>query len=119
MDVHSVGGVGTPWRLKGKGIIKAVVFACGCNLRCPQCQNWTTTYDGREKAFTPDEDAILMSKTRRRYGVDRMAISGGESALNKPWLIKYVEKLKKLNPDDKARIHIDTNATILTEEYID
>jgi len=51
---HSVGGVGTPWHLKNaKGYIEAAVFACGCNLRCPQCQNWTTTYHGKVHPFPP------------------------------------------------------------------
>ena len=117
---HSVGGVGTPWHLKkSHGYIEAAVFACGCNLRCPQCQNWTTTYCGKETALTPREAAVLMTDTRRRYRVNRMAISGGESTLNRPWLVKYVQELRKLSPDEKARIHVDTNATILTRDYID
>jgi len=33
---HTVGGVGTPWCLKGShGYIEAACFAAGCNLRCP------------------------------------------------------------------------------------
>ncbi|MBS7655525.1 radical SAM protein [Candidatus Bathyarchaeota archaeon] len=117
---HSVGGVGTPWWLKSKtGYIEAAAFTCGCNLRCPQCQNWTTTYNGRETPLTPKEAALLMTEKRRKYGVDRMAISGGESTLNKPWLIQYIKELKKLNSDSKARFHVDTNSTILTKDYID
>lgn len=117
---HTVGGVGTPWYLKGSyGHIEAAVFACGCNLRCPQCQNWTTTYCGKEAALTPKEAAVLMTDTRRRCRVDRMAISGGESTLNRPWLIRYIRELRELNPDSKARFHVDTNATVLTKDYID
>ena len=48
-----------------------------------------------------------------------MAISGGESTLNYRWLIAYLKNLKKLNPDKDARFHVDTNAVILTKEYID
>lgn len=40
---HTVGGVGTPWYLKGTRYVEAACFAPGCNFRCPQCQNWTTT----------------------------------------------------------------------------
>ncbi|MEM2339563.1 MAG: radical SAM protein [Nitrososphaerales archaeon] len=117
---HSVGGVGTPWWLKkGYGSIEVATFACGCNFRCPQCQNWTTTYCGKEVALTPREAALLMTHTRRMHGGNRMAISGGECTLNKPWLIQYIQELKKLNPDEKARFHIDTNASILTKDYID
>lgn len=70
-------------------------------------------------ALTPEEAAVLMTDIRRRYRVDRMAISGGESTLNRPWLVQYIRELKKLNPDDKASFHVDTNASILTGDYID
>jgi pyruvate formate lyase activating enzyme len=117
---HPVGGVGTPWWLKRKyRYIEAAAFACGCNFRCPQCQNWTTTYCGKDIALTPKEAALLMTDTRKRYRVDRMAISGGECTLNREWLIQYIKELKRLNPDLKARFHIDTNASILTKDYID
>jgi pyruvate formate lyase activating enzyme len=117
---HTVGGVGTPYWLKGKhGYIEAACFAAGCNLRCLQCQNWETAYTGKGKALTPLEAAELITATRKKFGVDRMAISGGESTLNRRWLVEYVKALKKLNPDANARIHVDTNATILTRDYID
>lgn len=117
---HTVGGVGTPWYLKnGKEYVEAAVFACGCNLRCPQCQNWEITYRGKGSALTPEEAALKMTLMRRSCGVDRMAISGGESTLNRPWLIQYIEELRRLNPDGRARIHVDTNASILTKDYID
>lgn len=116
---HPVGGVGTPWWLKGKYYVEVAVFACGCNLRCPQCQNWTTTYCGKGEALDPRKAAILMTLARRRYGVDRMAISGGECTLNRKWLVRYIEELRSLNRDERARFHVDTNATLLTEDYID
>lgn len=117
---HGAGGVGTPWWIKGtRPFIEVATFACGCNLRCPQCQNWTTTYNGMESLHTPKEAAILMTGARRRFGVDRMAISGGESTLNPPWLLAFLQHLKALNPDPAARLHVDTNATLLTKDYID
>lgn len=117
---HSVGGVGTPWYLKKSyGFIEAACFACGCNFQCKQCQNWRTTYCGKESALTPREAALLMSDTRRCYRVDRMAISGGECTLNKKWLLQYLSELKKQNPDKNARFHVDTNGSILTKDYLD
>ena len=57
---HAVGGVGTPWRLKKSyGFIETACFTCGCNFQCPQCQNWTSTYNGKEIALTPREAALL------------------------------------------------------------
>jgi pyruvate formate lyase activating enzyme len=117
---HTVGGVGTPYWLKGPhGYIETACFASGCNLRCPQCQNWETTYSGQGKPLTPKKAAGLMTAARRKFRVDRMAISGGESTLNRKWLVEYVTELKRLNSDENARIHVDTNATILTRDYID
>lgn len=120
---HPVGGVGTPWYLKGKGYIEVALFTAGCNFRCPQCQNWTITYRGKEnneyKALFPKEAAEVMTKLRNKFKVDRIAISGGECTLNRRWLIEYLKELKKLNPDKEARLHVDTNGSLLTEDYID
>ncbi|MEN2985638.1 MAG: radical SAM protein [Thermodesulfovibrionaceae bacterium] len=120
---HPVGGVGTPWYLKGEGYIEVALFTAGCNLRCPQCQNWTTTYRSREdiehKVLTPKEAAERITQIRRKYKVNRMAISGGECTLNRRWLIEYLRELKRLNPDREARLHVDTNGSLLTEDYID
>jgi len=116
---HTVGGVGTPWWIKGKGYIEVACFAAGCNLRCPQCQNWSTAYLNKGQPLTPQDAAKIMTMLRKRYKVDRIAISGGEPTLNPEWLIEYIKELKKLNPDPQARLHVDTNGTVLTPEYID
>ena len=120
---HPVGGVGTPWWMKQRGnyhhYIEVACFAHGCNLRCPQCQNYTITYNNITKPMTPHEAAATLTAYRNKYGVDRMAISGGEPTLNRKWLIEFFRELKRLNPDKEARFHLDTNATILTPDYID
>ena len=67
----------------------------------------------------PTEAAERLTIARKKFGVDRMAISGGESTLNRTWLIEFVRALKNLNPDSDARIHVDTNGSILTKDYID
>ncbi len=117
---HAVGGVGTPWELKRSyAFIEAACFTAGCNFRCPQCQNWTATYCGKEMALTPREASMLMTDARKTYRVDRMAISGGECTLNRKWLIQYLQELKKRNSDKNARFHVDTNGSILTGNYLD
>ncbi len=117
---HSVGGVGTPWWLKSRGRnIEVACFAAGCNFNCPQCQNWDITYLAEGKAMTPVEAAERMTAARQEFRVDRMAISGGESTLNRRWLVSYINELKRLNPDPSSRIHVDTNGSILTKDYID
>ena len=120
---HAVGGVGTPYWLKPRGIscgfIEVACFAHGCILRCPTCQNWAIAYSAAEDPLSPVEAARIMSYERGRYGVDRMAISGGESTLNRRWLLGFLRELKNLNRDERARIHVDTNAVVLTPGYID
>jgi pyruvate formate lyase activating enzyme len=114
---HTVGGVGTPYKLKGYRYIEVVNFTAGCNLRCPQCQNWSTTYCGKEAPLTPREAAERITRLGRLYGVERFAVSGGEPTLNRKWLVEYFKELRRLNPH--ARIHLDTNATLLIPDYID
>jgi pyruvate formate lyase activating enzyme len=118
---HSVGGVGTPWLVKksGQRYVEVACFAHGCNLRCPQCQNYMVTYDNVAPALTAFEAAAVLTAERNKYGVDRMAISGGEPTLNRAWLIRFFEELRRLNPDEEARLHLDTNATVLTPEFVD
>jgi len=117
---HSVGGVGTPWWVKksGQRYIEVACFTHGCNLRCLQCQNYTVTYDNVTPPSTPLEAAAVLTAQRKEYGVDRMAISGGEPTLNRPWLIRFFQELRRLNSDSLARLHLDTNATVLTPEYV-
>jgi pyruvate formate lyase activating enzyme len=117
---HAVGGKATPWWLKAeRRHIEVAIWAAGCNLRCPQCQNYTTTYDGVGKPVTPQQAALLVTHARHRYGVDRMAVSGGEATLNRPWLVGFFQTLKALNSDPQARLHLDSNGTLLTPDYID
>jgi pyruvate formate lyase activating enzyme len=117
---HSVGGKGTPWNLKSRfRYIEVAIWAAGCNLRCPQCQNYATTYDGRSAPLTPGQAAQRITRARQRYGVDRMAISGGEATLNRPWLVAFFHALRELNPDPAARLHLDSNGTLLTPGYVD
>ncbi|MFQ5712344.1 MAG: radical SAM protein [Candidatus Geothermarchaeales archaeon] len=120
---HFVGGVGTPYWIKPRGrmgrYVEVACFAHGCILRCPTCQNWRVTYSSRLKPLSPVQTSKLMTLARREYGVDRMAISGGECTLNRRWLVNYVRELKALNADERARIHVDTNAVILRPDYVE
>jgi pyruvate-formate lyase-activating enzyme len=85
------------------------IWGAGCNLGCSQCQNYATTYDGVGGAVTPQQAALLVTHARQRYGVDRLAISGGEATLNRPWLVGYFQTLKALNPNPRS--------TTLTASY--
>ncbi len=119
---HHAGGVGTPKDTETTspfGYIEVACFTSGCLYRCPTCQNWQVTYLSNSESFTPKAAARKLTTVRKQFKVDRMAISGGESTLNRRWLIGFVSHLKHLNPDTSARIHVDTNASLLTPDYID
>lgn len=116
------GGVGTPWAVRKNATSQFLEICClvaGCNFRCPQCHNWTVTYMGNGQAQTPVEAARMLTGMRRQLSIDRFCLSGGEITLNRPWLIQLVQELKRLNPGPEARLHISTNGSLLTEDYID
>jgi pyruvate formate lyase activating enzyme len=121
---HAVGGVGTPWMAKKKAkvrnsYIEVACFTAGCNLRCSTCQNFDVTYNSHAPAITPIEAAKNLTAIRKKTHVDRLAISGGEPTLNLRWLKEFFIELRRRNSDAKARLHLDTNASILTPDSID
>jgi len=116
------GGVGTPWEARKNQTSEWLEICClvaGCNFRCPQCHNSVVTYMSKGPAYTSEEAAIMLTKTRRQLNLDRFCLSGGEITLNRPWLVQLLGELKKLNPEPETRFHISTNASLLTEDYID
>lgn len=116
--MHYVGGVGTPYWLKSsKDPIEAVGFTHGCNLRCPQCQNYPTALTSGGHLIEPYEASQILLGLKQNYEVDRITISGGESTLNRKWLVELIKSIK--NQDNNVNIHVDTNGTILTPNYID
>lgn len=116
---HMVGGVGTPVGIRDYiSPVEVALFTHGCNLRCPQCQNHIMAFTGGMEML-PHEAAAMLSNMRRIYRVNRMAFSGGECTLNRSWLVQAIKELKKLNQDEKSRIHVDTNGSLLTEDYLD
>jgi pyruvate formate lyase activating enzyme len=76
------------------------------------------TYNSTGEAVTPEQAAERLLKHALRVGVKRMAISGGEATLNRPWLLEFFSWLRNHATSD-YRLHLDTNATILTPNYID
>ncbi|MEA1894441.1 MAG: radical SAM protein [Euryarchaeota archaeon] len=114
---HLVGGVGTPYALKSRThSIEVTCFMHGCNYRCPQCQNHVMAFTGGV-AMTPETVAEMLARIKGVYQVERVAFSGGECTLNRKFLIESVKHLKRI--DNGVRIHVDTNGSLLTSDYID
>ena len=116
-EPHPVGGKATPWWARGRWYVEVAIWTAGCNLRCPQCQNYRVTYDNSSRPVTPREAAEALTRARLICGVDRIAVSGGEPTANRRWLVSLFRELRRLNPD--ARLHLDSNGTLLTRGYVD
>ena len=43
----------------------------------------------------------------------------GQCSLGEELLEQYFQALKALNPDSRARLHLDCNGTLLTPDYVD
>lgn len=116
---HTVGGKATPWwEVDYISYVEAAIWVAGCNLRCPQCQNYHVTYDNTSIPMTPKEAAIAVVKCHRDYNTRGIAISGGEPTINRRWLVEFFREVtKRVKP--KVRRHLDSNGTVLTPDYID
>ena len=118
-EPHSVGGKATPWYEKGYRYVEVAIWVAGCNLRCPQCQNYHVTYDNTTAPMTPLEAARILTYYRKYFKVKGIAISGGEPTINRRWLVEYFKYLREMNKEKDTRLHLDSNGTVLKPDYID
>jgi len=91
------------------------VFVHGCNYHCDLCHNWDMTFSSAGNSMNPTE-----AVSRLRLDPERdlwVGISGGEPTLNRTWLVETVRELRQTAPE--IRIQLDTNASLLTPDYID
>jgi len=118
-EPHVVGGKGTPWwEVNYLDYVETAVWVAGCNLRCPQCQNYHVTYDNVSTPMTPDEVAKLVVYYHRKYCTKGIAVSGGEPTINRRWLIEFFRCVSS-RVESRVRKHLDSNGTVLTPDYID
>ncbi|MEM2321512.1 MAG: anaerobic ribonucleoside-triphosphate reductase activating protein [Candidatus Bathyarchaeia archaeon] len=84
------------------GKISSVLFAPGCNLRCPYCQNWRIVVNP-QPPFLEEDEAIRILEERRRF-IDAVVITGGEPLIHKN-SPQFIKKLK----DGRFAVKLDTN----------
>lgn len=84
----------------------AVVFARGCNLRCPWCHNSSLVYPERYAPLIPEEEVISFLESRRGK-LKAVVVSGGEPTLQ-PDLLEFLRKLKEMG----YLVKLDTNGTM-------
>lgn len=86
------------------GMVAAVVFTPGCNLRCPWCHNPGLVRWPWDSLQT--EEAVLSFLRMRRNVLQGVVVTGGEP-LFLPDLDQFLEKLRGLG----YQIKLDTNGT--------
>ncbi len=91
------------------------IFTHGCNYRCDLCHNWDLTFSSTTRALTPAQTVgqLGLQPEKDRW----IGISGGEPTLYRKWLVATVRQLRQAAPE--SRIQLDTNASVLTPDYID
>lgn len=82
--------------------VASILFAPGCNLRCPFCHNWRIAVDP-QPPFLQEGAALDILEDRKKY-VDAVVISGGEPCMHKE-LPKFLSKLKERG----FSVKLDTN----------
>ncbi|RLF28043.1 MAG: anaerobic ribonucleoside-triphosphate reductase activating protein [Thermoplasmata archaeon] len=85
------------------GLISAIIWTIGCNLRCPFCYNKQLVLEETEEI---PEKEILHFLEKRKKMLEGLVITGGEPLLQKD-IAEFTEKIKKLG----YLIKIDTNGT--------
>lgn len=94
-------------------MVSIVLFAPGCNFRCPFCHNIETVVDAKERI--PFEQILNYLKSRSHL-MDAVVISGGEPTLMDDLKDKII-KIRELG----YKIKLDTNGTnpTMLKELID
>lgn len=96
----------------GKGL-RVVVFANGCNLRCPFCHNPETLYGcGNEINAKDLVKRVLRYKNYIKNG--GVTLSGGEPFLQPEFAEEVIDRLNSFG----IKTVIETNGTIINESLI-
>jgi len=85
--------------------VAAIIFASGCNMRCPFCYNSSLVIPEiiEKSSFIPEVDLIAFLKKRKKY-LDGIVLSGGEPTIQ-PDIKEFCSKVKAIGYD----IKLDTN----------
>lgn len=102
-----IGGLQKTSLIDFPGRISCVVFAQGCNFRCPFCHNPDLVLPAdRARQSLLDETTVLAFLKKRRGLLDGVVISGGEPTLSRG-LVSFCHKLRSLG----YFVKLDTNGS--------
>ncbi len=89
------------------GVVAAVVWTVGCNLRCPFCYNPELVLPERAGTIEPlDPGGVLASLAERAGFIQGVTITGGEPTVQGD-LVDFITEVKKL----RLQVKLDTNGT--------
>jgi len=87
------------------GLVSAVVFTAGCNLRCPWCHNPGLVQAPWDEGLMSEDD-ILAFLAKRKPVLQGVVVTGGEPLVH-PDLPRFLDQIKALG----YQIKLDTNGT--------
>ncbi|MDR1315275.1 MAG: anaerobic ribonucleoside-triphosphate reductase activating protein [Spirochaetales bacterium] len=88
------------------GVVAAVLFTHGCNLRCPYCHNPNLVLPPPPEDMLDAEEALAFLHARRRV-LEGVCVSGGEPLLY-TGLPEFLREIRALG----YKIKIDTNGSL-------
>jgi pyruvate formate lyase activating enzyme len=100
------GGIHENSMIDFPGRLSCVLFAFGCNFRCPYCHNPSLVNDPISLNSFLDIERIIEFLSDRKGFLEGVVISGGEPTLQ-PSLLSVCAKIKKLG----YSIKLDTNGS--------
>jgi len=102
------------------GKVCAVVFAQGCNFRCPYCHNPELVYPELFSEPIPEKEVLSLLEMRKRL-IDGVVITGGEPMLQ-PDIKDFIKEVKEMG----YSVKLDTNGSnpqgleeLLSENLLD
>jgi pyruvate formate lyase activating enzyme len=82
--------------------VSSVLFAPGCNLRCPFCHNWRIVMEP-EGPFLSEDEALKILGERRGF-IDSVVVTGGEPTIQEG-LPGFLRRLR----EEGFSVKLDTN----------
>ena len=82
-----------------------------CNLQCEYCHN--SEYSNRKDDMTTEEILQLIRDIKRRYPINKILLTGGETLVNKD-IFKIIEQISMLG----IKADLVSNGTSLTEKIV-
>ncbi len=89
------------------GEVSFVIWFCGCNLRCPYCQNFPMVISDRALCHTVSLDGMIEKIEEAKPYIDYVQVTGGEPTLQEKQLGYLYGKTKEIG----INTSLDTNGT--------